>query len=265
MKINFRIIVICALILSLFFNGSSMHGGIFSIIYWGASFLAICELLIGIRSKGNIHGKSAFLNAAVVFIAMSFFCNLISVFSNKEEAFTQLMESMKIELSYLVNILFLALTVGTCSRGEIKKEIRAIAGFTVMLEAIPVTLAAYQSFIIVKKIPFVFSDTGYLEWAGRYYTFFMNPNGFSEMIFVGFAMAQFLKLDDAGRRKQSLLTVFQILCFVDLCMTASRGTLVAILASWALYDYILYYGRKKREESFGVRPMFVLRRGFLWL
>lgn len=261
--IRLRTAVICTMAAALFFNATWFSGKITSAALWMCFFLAILMLIFDKDKSTKIVSYKIFIQCAAIFLGISFISILWSFILADDIGL--LVNALKIWISYIVYLFFLTMSVTSLSEEVIKKELRTVAKFCVLLSIIPIMTGAVQAFLPWIRIPYPLSPEGAIFWAGRYYTLFMNPNGHSQIIFVLFAMAQYLKLNNT-KKKYEFLSVYQVLCFINLCMCASRGTLVAIIVVWLLYDWMIYILYRRKKYTRGINLFYIMKRGiFLFL
>lgn len=258
MKIRVRTILICSLGLALYMNQTCFAGKLSSALFWIASIFLLLLLFCNRNDiKFLIAGKKDFIDAIIIFLGISAVSILYNSFRYGENA--TWISSIKIWISYLVYFFGITLTCTLVPKQVIKRELHTIAYFFVYISFLPVLLGTFQAFFYEFVIDFSFIESGELRWLGRYYTLFLNPNGYSELLFIVFCLAQYLKIEEIGKKYS--LTVFQVLCFINLCMTASRGTLVAVIVAWLVFDriYFLRYrvGRYARKEN----TFYILKQG----
>lgn len=246
MRLRIRTVIVCTMILALFLQ-ATRFAGISSALFWGISFFSILEVLFDKSRMVHVACYKYFVVPAFLFLSVSLFSIIMA--SAAANNLWQFVASIKIWVSYLVNFLFLAMTAASLPKEVMEKELRQVAWFSVGICVIPFFLGTVQAFFPVLRFPFYPPSLGQLYWKGRYYTLFLNPNGHSAIAFVAFSLAEYLKL--AGQkgkksdRKDAWLTLFQVSCFINMCMSASRGTLVAVIFSWIFYEWMIYTAYRK--------------------
>ncbi len=256
--IRLRIAVICVMVAALFFNATWFSGKITSSALWMSFFLAILMLVFDKDNNAKIVSYKIFIQCAVLFLGSSFLSIMRSFILADNMGL--LVDALKIWISYIVYLFFLTMTMTSLSEEDMKKELNAVASFCVLLSVIPIFTGAVQAFFPWIRIPYSLSPEGAIYWAGRYYTLFINPNGHSQIIFVLFLMAQYLKLNNI-KKKRGFFIVYQVLCFINLCMCASRGTLVAIIAVGLLYDGMIYLLFRRKNYTQGINLFYMMKRG----
>lgn len=260
MIIRIRTIFICGLGLALYVNQTCFGGMLSSSLFWALSVFLLLFLVLK-RNDLNFStaGKKDFIYSIAVFLGISAFSIIFNnIYHSENSAW---IPSIKIWLSYLVCFLGLTLSCTLVPNRTIKNELSAVSRFFVYISVLPVFLGAFQAFFYEFGIWFPFAQMGELRWNGRYYTLFQNPNGHSQILFIMFCLAQYLKINEISKRKKRRFTFFQILCFINLCMAASRGTLAAIIAAWLVYDWIYFVRYRINNHTTHENGCFILKQG----
>lgn len=260
MKVRIRSILLCSYGLALYLNQTCFAGILSSSLFWLVSVLLMIFLILNRNDMNfSIAGKNDFIYAIIIFLGITALSIVYNNLYNSENS--DWVPSIKIWVSYLIYFFGLTLSSTLVSKHTIKHELCVLSRFFIYLSLLPVLFGTFQVFFYESGIWFPFTDMGELRWYGRYYTLFLNPNGHSQILFIVFCLAQYLKINEKRKSKKRQLTFFQILCFVNLCMAASRGTLVAIIAAWLVYDWIYFVRYQVGNYTKNDNILFIIKRG----
>lgn len=258
MRIKIKNILLYICTLSVLVNQTCLASKYSSALFWCSIVGYIFMLLYGGKKFGfKISGKKD-----ILFLVMLFLCNsLLSIVFNSilQNDVDILAQSSKIWISYVLYFLALMLNSVAVPVNENKELIRKLSQFLIRISFIPLFLGAFQAFFYESSIWFPFAYDGKLKWLGRYYTFFNNPNGHSAVLFILIGLCSYLKYTGSNNNKNKL-TFVQVLCFVNMIMCASRGTLVGVIIAWVLIDYcrIRYCKSIRNQKNYLIKRSFSL-------